>query len=852
MRQSIRLLAVGVSILALQQALAGTAAAQEAQAQDSGQAGRDQPVPTVVVTGGSGTDPYRLGERLDSGTSVIDAAAIEARAPGTGDVLQLLKLLPSVQFSMNEGQATRDDLRDLRPSLISISGGRPTENLFVLDGVGVNSLMEQIPPGSTGVAPGHYDDVAGASSQTVWVDSDLVGELVVRDSNVSAEFGRFTGGVVEIKTRDPGRLYGVSGSYSYTGDALTEYHLSDSWPATRTPPEQVEYGRERWSLSADLPLNARVQALVSYSQSEAWTRNNWSAALGDGEFDQFSISRTYMAKLGADLTDDIRLTAQINHSPYESDYRSTSGIDNLVLTHGGGTTARLGLTGQRGAATWALDLSHALSDNDRDANDVRYQRRAGVDAWCLSGTCTEGWIGAIEQRQRDTSLSGNWSQPLHGGELRLGFSYTDIDANKTRRVDGRAYDIRTQTGVSTTAQATSPLTSCASASDPTCVEGGYALNTMIVYPAYDSRASLQTYGLWAEYTRRVADWDLRFGLRYDHETFLGDHTFSPRFSAARRLPGGVDLTLGLNRYYGRSYLGYAIREGISNTLSYRRGFTVAGGRNVWSPDAWTLYQVTPITRYSGQGLDSPYNDEATVALSGPLLGGQWRLRGVYREGRDLFSRSEGFPVDIVDELGATRTVTGYRMTNDGESRYESASLEYIRPFGNHTLTFSTSWSDTHYTAVDYYDVADEDAYEGRMVYYDGQVWTLLDLLADNQRLNYATPFMFNLDWSSRWFGDRLSVTVGGRYRGEFERIESTTSYQTVDGVRYQIYELVRYHPSVDVDANLSYALVRGDRQVTLEARVSNLLDRIPNRDASYSSQPWQSGRTAWLGLRFRY
>lgn len=845
---------VGASVLALGVAI--SAAPQMASAQTA-PAETDDKTPTVVVTDKTASAAYRIGEGQDSGVTTIDTKSIEARAPGTGDVLQILKLTPGVQFTINEGEATRDSLRDLRPSEISISGGRPTENLFILDGVSVNSQMEMHDPTLTGPSPQHYDAVAGATPQSVWVDSDLVGTLTLRDSNVSAEFGRFTGGVVEITTRDPSRKFGMSGNYSYSGDDLARYHKSPAFTSSNVP-AQPAFKRERWTISADLPVNDKVSVLTSYSRSEAETYSNWSANLGDiggSTFGQTSLSENYLLKVLVQPRDNLRLSAQVTHAPYRTDYQSTSGINNLVESQGGGTTARLNAAGSWNTADWTLDLTYAFSDNDREAENIRYDRRAGVEVWCVSGICTDGWIGAINQRQEDLTLNGTWRQPFHGGDLGLGFTITDISAQKERMEDGEVYSIsnRTTNGLSTLAQAVSNLTDCVSPTDPTCVQGFYAHNNKVVYPAYDARVDLQSYSLWGEYTRELAGFEMRAGLRYDYETFLAGHTLSPRFSVTRKLPFDITATAGLNRYYGRSYLGYAIREKISNTLTYRRGFTTTGGgRRLWAPDSWVLVDSTVPVRYRSEDLDSPYNDEATLSFSGPLFGGQWRLRGVHREGKDLFSRSIVGTTTVVDELGNTRTVNQYKMTNGGESSYDSGSIEYTLPWRNHSFTFSTAWSDTKQSAVDYYNSSDDDSFSTTMVLYNGQVMSLLDLLAENQRADFATPFMANVDWQSQWFDDRLSVTVGGRFRDRFERIESTTNYQVVDGVRYQIYEVASYHSSFDIDANFTYALMRGDYNVTLEARVSNLLDKLPNRDATYQSQPWQMGRNAWLGIRVKF
>ncbi|WP_426023444.1 hypothetical protein [Brevundimonas sp. PWP3-1b1] len=148
--------------------LAGAAAAQSTP-----------DVPTVVVEDQGRMAPtYRLGDGQDSGTSTFTREAVEARAPGSGDVNEILKALPTVQFTSTQGRATRAALQDLRPENLSISGGSIYENLFLLDGVGVNSRLDVSNDNFA-----MFDDVANGSAQTVWMDASLIGALTVRDSN---------------------------------------------------------------------------------------------------------------------------------------------------------------------------------------------------------------------------------------------------------------------------------------------------------------------------------------------------------------------------------------------------------------------------------------------------------------------------------------------------------------------------------------------------------------------------------------------------------------------------------------------------------------------------------------------
>src|SRR5690606_23518815 len=108
----------------------------------------DETIPTVVVQTSGAETSHRFGDPLDSGTSTFTQESIEARSPGSGDVNEVLKALPTVQFSSTQGRATRANLQDLRPESISISGGSIYENQFILDGIGSNSRLDVEDPSS--------------------------------------------------------------------------------------------------------------------------------------------------------------------------------------------------------------------------------------------------------------------------------------------------------------------------------------------------------------------------------------------------------------------------------------------------------------------------------------------------------------------------------------------------------------------------------------------------------------------------------------------------------------------------------------------------------------------------------
>jgi hypothetical protein len=515
-----------------------------------------QNIPTVVVETPAAAPSHSFGDPIDSGTSVIDQEAVEARSPGSGDVNEVLKALPTVQFSSTQGRATREDLQDLRPEMISISGGSVFENQFILDGVSSNSRLDVEDPST----PNDMNAIAAGTAQTLWVDSSLVGAVTVRDSNISARYGQFTGGVVEIDTRDPARVFGGQVYYGQTTQDMAEYRMSDfvrNDLAGDPPPDTPEFSKERYGLSLDLPVTDSLRFLTAYNRSSSEVTNYPNATyLAEGPRQLESLSENFLLKGVNDFANGLSLSGQVTWSPYESEYRHGNGVNNMVLSRGGGLNAKLELEGTRGAADWSLQLSHAYADNDREANGVMYTVSTAAPGWdCSSGSsCSSGGVGPLSQEQSETALKGEWDQPLGAGRMRLGFDYSHIDAERSRPTPTLAY-IGTSTSGANATLYIGANTACATDEGPSCVDGAYAIRRYNAYAAFDATATIDAVSLWGEYETELAGFRVRAGLRYDHESFLGNHNLAPRLSATRDLPWAMTVTGGLNRYYGRSFLG---------------------------------------------------------------------------------------------------------------------------------------------------------------------------------------------------------------------------------------------------------------------------------------------------------
>lgn len=821
-----------VAVIALALLSSRTAHAQQAE------------VLPEAVAEGEKTDPsYELQPGNDTGTTVIREKEIKARAPGSGDVNQLLKSLPTVQFDRAEGRASREDLQDIRPADISISGGRTYENLITIDGIDANSRLDV-----TESNPQHFAEPAGNSAQNLWLDSNLVGEIVVRDSNVSAEYGRFTGGALDIRTRDPKRRFGGSATLSYTADELVDYRISDASRAALNGaalPDRPSFRKWRFGASIDVPVSDDVAFLIAANRSRADVTYYRAATYGGTPYGQSSVSDNLMLRGVADLTPTLKLTAQFTYSPYESESSADNGVDNLVTSKGGGVAGQLQLENS-GATRWTVKARFSHNDSGRTASPNNYSVPSSSTngAICSSTNCTIGGFGNVDQWQDNFGLNATVARDIGPGELRGGIDYQRIDAMRSRPETNYAYSRPTS----------DPTIACASGDSLLCATGEYALGQYSEYRAYRAEVGLDSVSVWAEYGLKAGPVDLRGGVRYDYESFLGNHNVAPRLSATMDLPWeGWSVTAGANRYYGRSMLAYALREKYPDNFIYRRVGVNSGGRLTYSDAGWTLYSTSHSTSYANGDLKTPYSDELTGAVTGTVLGGTIRLKGIFRWGKDEFSRSMATRVTGALETGVPTTYTLYTPNNDGRSRYRGGSLEWTRAFGKHSIAANVNYSKTFTNNTEYFLTSDDVEDADVMFVYNGALVSALSIYEQNQRLEFASPFLANLTWTGRWLNDRLTTNVNARFRNGFDRIEDSGANQSVNGVSYDVVALKHYRASVDMNLNAQMEVIRSKMgTLTLDARIANLLNRVPMQDYALTSNPYQTGRSAWFGLSYKF
>ncbi len=821
---------------------------------------------TVSSSGGG----VKLGTEsvADTGTTVMDSTQVGIRSDGSGDANTFLRGLPNVQYQDDTSEDAGVDgqtILNTKPLELSISGGRTYENNFILDGIAINTVTgteEAIGNGELTDSTSSFnaDRVYGLHSQTFYVPGSFVEEATVMDSNVSAQYGSFQGGVVSYKLAEPAKdRFRAEVTVDYQNDQMVNYNLGTE---DRTNPNEVEapeFIKQKTSISMTGPITDNIAVIGQFSRTDAWTEKDRNYIYGDDRIESESINDFYRVQMNAE-TDlgDFKLEGL--HTNYHQDYQAANWrdleIDMETQSYAGKlehdyafedlSLGGLPLSNVKVNTKVSVSKSESLNlGGENVANNYTLTEYSGgaivwtsnILDWCriddtrsTSITCSEGGHGEERgQGQTQYMVSQQLSGDVLAGSFLTGYNATFTQAHRWRAEDYINYtyytrwDKRAQTGyVDFTCQTVEA-----------CTSEQYAFSKA-VYSAYDIEAQVMALNSYLEFDQTFGWLNLRPGVRFEFDDYQRNLNIAPRLVATVTPTEDFSISGGYNRYFDGQNLAYAIRDQQPRVRTYIRS-NDAGGvvSDSWSSPTETFYSN------KASDLDTPYADEfaAGINWTDPWTDGEWRLRYVYRESKSQY---------------ASETVASNSrvLTNNASGSYKSASLEYAKelPVSGfaHTdgamLSASLTWADRNVSADSYF--YDEDDLEDR-IYYNGQSYT-------NGGFNVVTgnldiPLKAELAVSGSFLEERLKLGVAAKFNFAYDGVAYTDENVTIDGVQHEIWQDKAFDAMLTVDVSGSYKVASvDDHGVTLNFKVINLFNEIGNATSS-TTTPWVIGRTFWVG-----
>lgn len=785
--------------------------------------GNPDSLPAVVVIADRLRDEIRLpvvviSDRrppLAPGRAVLSADDIRNTPAANGDLSELLATHPAVrQNSSAGGSLTRGSLA---PEDLSFHGASPYQNLFQIDGM----------DGSNNINPANKNSNLQvrnipSNSQAYFLDTRLLGEVRVFDSNIPVEYGRFNGGVVDARLKRASGQDSVDVGYRMSGSNLSEQRVSDGNQSNYdlgmsgyTP----DWRKRFYSLNVDRKLDDRFGVVLGLSRRESDIRRASSVSLDKSVVAGTSTEQdrvdNLLGKLSWWIDSDTVTDLTLKYSARREQRANSLFVDSRWDNEHDAAGVAWNLDQRLNGAKFNFQLGWDRFDDSRTSNSD------DLVTHYFASTRTQFTTGGLgkEQKTRDSwALKARLDlDPLLTGPvahtLSVGVDSQWVEVDYQRFNDASSYRLTHQ------------------------ANGSEKITSLTRYHAGQVGVSYNSQALWLADEMRWGRVSLTPGLRFDRDSYLGNSNLSPRTRLDWDLFGSRQsvVTLGMARYYGDNVLDLALRERVSKLTE---SVLNSAGLPVASPGSGE------ISRY--RDLDTPYNDERSLALTQQFAGLEGVLSYVHREGRDQINKRA-----LRD---SKNVLLGYEYVNDGESRTDSfgLSLANQRPWQalgadwQMRLALSYERFRSNNSLVDGYD---DTGVDNEQIYYNGK---LIDA-ADRPTANFNQPSRVTLDLNAGWNG------IGLRWNNRFNWLSKRDDVFYV-GVNkadqldmYQEGTLPSYWTW---DARLVWQPTFW-RQLELTVDILNVLNRQPVLVSTSplikrNNDQYGNGREIWLQANYRF
>lgn len=803
--------------------------------------------------------------------TTINRQMIEATPSGNGDITSLLRTNPSVKFSNTNRQSTT--MGEIDPADISINGARYYDNNFMIDGFNINN---DIDPGGADVSgygrniTGSALDVGAGVSQGMAIDSDFIENIDVYDSDVSAKYGNFTGGVIDAKTRNPKDGFHGKISMSHTRDSWAKYHLGESisqedFENSTNASNQPKFQKYTTRLNLEGFLTDNFGIMFGYTNTRSkipltqFTKSHAGAGYERVKVNQRRNIDNYFLKGVWYATDRLTIKPSAIYAPQENKAFHDMTKDSFKYYKSGGLSLNLEAEYDFNFMKAVQKLNYSKLETSREAlgiKNVYTWKASNLKPWGLgssSGVSKEGAYGDIDQIQKTLS----YNLDLNFDEFQAFNTSHKFIAGLELKKQNANYEIKD--GFLLTSLPRSLGGSVCDPNDDLCLKdnsfggNGQYFNQKTVYSKGKIKVNMNSWAFYLEDKIEIGKLTLRPGIRFDGNNYMNKKTIAPRFSASYDVfsDGDTVLNFGRNRYYGRNIFGYKLKDGRNSLINiYRRS-----PQNSYNTN-WKLHTAS-LNNTKFSELDIPYDDETSFGIKQNLGIFNLGFKYIKRKGRDQIIRASAKNLGTTCGVGYQVATSCYIYTNYGKTDTKTYNItlstnEPINFLGTaHTfeLTYDHMDKKTNNANSSYDD--NYNALKGKMVHFQGSIIDYEDLPISD----YYRPWTLTLTTISQIPQTNLTISNFFTYKANMNSIARKRSIN-IGGTSYDNYELVNLGKSYSWDMRISHTYkLPKDMSAFINLDIYNVLDRANKATTASSTTTtltYERGRQFWLeaGLKW--
>lgn len=785
----------------------------------------------------------------------INRTLIENSVTGNGFISSLLEKNPNIQ--VNDSSKNSSTAGEITPGKISINDAPFYQNNFQIDGVSNDSIID---PNLSRVSDRY--DVPGNENE-IFIDLDLIESINVYDSNISAEYGNFTGGVIDAKTIRAGAKPSYKISYKHTSDSLTKIHVfdNDSFNKANSDSKQAKFEKHFYSMYASTPINDENGLIISYNRKESIIPG---AYLG-GFRDKKRLNQSVFAKWSHYFEDDSVLDVTGTYAPYESTHISEYTKDSETKIKGGGASLKANY--EKNFDFWNLRSNVALKQSENTKESLNYNKKwakTNIKDWgsSTSEDSKEGGTGNIEKTSKGISYSLKLeSNTIKSKEiehkLKTGLALSYNEATYNRKADTYYYfDAKRESSLN-----------CLGDSQ-TCADNDQYLSKRRTYKAENVSADIVSTSAYFENQLKFKNFEFTPGIRFDYNDYLENLDLAHRLNASVK-PFNNNKTViyaGLNRYYGKSFLGYKLREARTPYFDEERN-TLVGTNN---PSPWDSSADKDSQKYIFSNLDTPYSDEIALGIRQDLGSMRLNLKYINRKAKAKFSKVKGDNQIFTKPDGTKDYYRPTSFANKGYSESDIISLnigskEAIE-FNKFNLgyTLSTSWRKTTSNSDSYDDILEDSQSDDiNKVYYNGQFYDSDKLPKEsnpkniNMHLNMAfktitlfgVPTRINLNNIIRYNLSYNDILI--REGDAKKTYQDTLPNGKTKEYEVDIYDKVKFEDALTLDLKASFNFkISKSKSLLVNTEINNVFDKVEN--VQYQSNNFKLGRQFWFNVAYKF